>query len=323
MAVLLSTRVAAWPHTIQSAGVSGTGDHPECKELEHGVAHAVAAGESQAVDALLAAASLRGRSTCAGLVLAQLADIALMSGRFDDSGRFAERSIKALEIEYRADDPILLRPLHLLALARFELGEKAKSRQAIRRMQEIQTSGPLDAAMVHYTAAILLQQEEKFREAEAELLTALGACEKASSTASADYGAMLTTLGEFYARQHRYADAGITFDRAAAIIAAAPDATLTDRITVQTSQAKLYASQGQWREAEMKFRQALEMTDRLPHADPLILRRILTGFAIALRKTHQSREARAIEARASALPHSPGANGVVDITEFRQKGAKR
>ena len=315
MALLLSTPAVASPQAVDG--------HPECKELEQAVAPAVAAGSSQTVDAILAAASAAGRNTCVGLVLSQLAGIALTSRRTADTERLAERSIKALEIDHAPGDPILLRPLHLLALARFELGQTARARQATQKMLEISTNRPQDLAMVHNMTAILLEHEGRLREAEAARLAAIRAHEEAHLSGSADYAVMVGTLGMLYTKLQRYPEAAAALDRAAAILDAAPDAAQTDRIHLLLLRATLQGWQGQWRDAETKFRRALEMTDRLPYAEPRLVRQILTGYAVALRKTRQPREARTIEARAAALPGGTAANSLVDITELRQKKPKR
>jgi hypothetical protein len=50
-----------------------------------------------------------------------------------------------------------------------------------------------------------------------------------------------------------------------------------------------------------------------------VLKSLLTNYAYVLRKNHQGREARTIEARAAALQTHELTNGVVDLSELLAK----
>ncbi len=70
-------------------------------------------------------------------------------------------------------------------------------------MQSIQIRRPEDSALVHDTAAVLLEAEGKRAEAEAEYLAALRAEEEAGRGETADVGALLNDLGSLYIHEQR------------------------------------------------------------------------------------------------------------------------
>jgi hypothetical protein len=89
-----------------------------------------------------------------------------------------------------------------------------------------------------------------------------------------------------------------------------------DRIRLLHIRAALHARDGEWRESEQKYAQALAMAEQESRADPALLRSLLTNYAIVLRKTHRGREARSFEKRAAALRGYPATNALVDVTEL-------
>jgi hypothetical protein len=124
-----------------------------------------------------------------------------------DAERLAERSVMILEKAYDSNDVVLLRPLQILAAARFEQGKTAKARDAFKRIQSIRIHRPEDSALVHGTAAVLLEAEGRRPESEAEYLAALHAWEEAGRGETADAGAILTALGSLYTQEQRLAEA--------------------------------------------------------------------------------------------------------------------
>jgi hypothetical protein len=89
-----------------------------------------------------------------------------------------------------------------------------------------------------------------------------------------------------------------------------------DKVKLLNNRATLHARQGQWREAGEDLRVAILLMDREAHVDSVASVRFLDNYAITLRKNHRKREARSIEARASALRVHPAPNAVVDATEL-------
>ena len=77
--------------------------------------------------------------------------------------------------------------------------------------------------------------------------------------------------------------------------------------------------QGEWGGAEQDFRDALSMADREPWVDLVALRSLLNNYAEVLRRTHNSREARSIEARAAAIQIDRTTTAVVDLTDLLPK----
>jgi tetratricopeptide (TPR) repeat protein len=258
----------------------------------------------------------RSGAECMGLVLNNLAAIMLSSGRLAQAEMFAERSVNILEKSYSRKDPILLRPLQILSAARFQQGYIGKAREAFHRMQAIPSARLQDQALIHGLAAALLQAEGRLKEAESEYFVTINFWEGAGHGNTAGAGTVISQLGSLYMEEHRFEDAHRLLDRAWAIFTAAKDTVAMDRVKLLNNRATLHARQGQWGEAGEDLRVAVLMIDREAHVDPAALATLLDNYAIALRKNHRKREARSIEARASALRDRPATKALVDVTEL-------
>ena len=92
-----------------------------------------------------------------------------------------------------------------------------------------------------------------------------------------------------------------------------------DHIKLLNVRGVLHARQGAWLDAEQDFSDALAMADREPWVNPVALRALLTSYAYVLRRTHNRREARSIEARAAAIHLDPALSAITDVTELRAK----
>ncbi len=92
-----------------------------------------------------------------------------------------------------------------------------------------------------------------------------------------------------------------------------------DRIKLLNVRGVLHARQGDWREAEQDLHDALSMSDREPWIDQVALRSLLTNYALVLRKNHHRREARSIEARATAIQTDRTTAAIVDLTDLLPK----
>jgi hypothetical protein len=130
-----------------------------CVELHQTVTAQIAAGKPAegelAVSAFLASGGDHTQEPCVGLLLSNMAAFMSVTGRLADAERLAERSVLILEKTYAPNDAMLLRPLQILAAARFEQGKTARAREAFKRMQAIGIQRPEDGALVHGTAAAL------------------------------------------------------------------------------------------------------------------------------------------------------------------------
>lgn len=293
-----------------------------CVELNQTVMAQMANGKftdaELAVSALLVSGD-RSSEACAGLVLNNMAAFLSVAGRTADAERLAERSVLILEKAYSPADGVLLRPLQVLAAARFEQGKTARAREALTKMQSIRVERPEDHALVHGMAAALFAREGRRLEAEAEYLAAFRAWEAAGKAETAEAATILTGLGSLYIELRRFTEAQQKLDRALAIVSRAKDTLLSDHIKLLQVRGVLHACQGDWLEAEMDFRNALSMSDRDHGIDPTALRPLLTRYAYILRKNHRGREARSIEVRAAALQTGGVTTAIVDITELFPK----
>src|SRR5215467_13265170 len=95
---------------------------PQCIELNQTALILTASGKLGEAEAALSAALLGGagrpQDWCVGLVLSNLAALMTVSGRLAEAEVFAQRSLSILEKSYPPEDPVLLRPLQILAAAR-------------------------------------------------------------------------------------------------------------------------------------------------------------------------------------------------------------
>ncbi len=287
-----------------------------CAEFnELAIARAVPNRLDQAEAAISAAVS-QGKYICAGVVSGKVA--ALLSfyyGRIRDSEAFATRSLDLLQKNVDPDDPMLLRPLHVLVIAGLEQGKLRKAEQAFEQMLQVRAERPEQRGQVHIIGGALRQKQGKWKEAESEYLLAYEEC-KQLGKADADAGAILGYLGDLYTTEGRFKEASWVLDRALAIIAVAENALPLDRIKLLYARAVAHARQGEWPEAEEKLRLAIAIADGVGVSESLVLRPLLSNYAIALRKNHHRRDARAAESRASALPRDPAADAVIDVGEL-------
>jgi hypothetical protein len=271
------------------------------------------------VSALLASGDGQTQDLCGGLALTHIAVTIAVYGRLADAERLAERALLILEKSYSSTDPVLLRPLQLLAATRFGQGKTAKAGEAFKRMQAIRIQRPEDDALVHAIGALLFDREGKLPQAEAEYLAAIRLWDEVGRSESADVGVALTSLGWLYIRAQRLTDARQALDRAGVIFDHSTDAVALDRVKLLNVRGVLHARQDEWIEAEQTLRSALSMADSEPWVEPAAVRAILTNYAHVLRKNHHGREARTIEVRAAAIPVDHTSAVIVDITELLPK----
>jgi tetratricopeptide (TPR) repeat protein len=257
--------------------------------------------------------------TCASRVLSNLAAAMCASGRFVEGERLAERSVKTLDKVLSPDASELLRPLQILSAARLEQGKLRTARAAFQRMQSIRTERAEYPALVHTMAAALLRAEGRLAEAEAGYREALAEWENAGRGKRADAAAVLTSLGIVNVLQGRLDDAERALDRAMSIITTATDTVPADRIKLLNIRAALHARRGEWKKAREDLQDAVLIADREMQLDPAYLGLLLGHYAQVLRKNHQRKEARSIEARAAAFRGDRVTDGLVDVIELSVK----
>jgi tetratricopeptide (TPR) repeat protein len=298
----------------------------ECITLDQMVRAEVANGRRAETETLLSQVLAPGASrtahSCAGLVLASMAIQMSVSGQFGEAEKLAERSIRILEEIYPPDDPVFLRPLHILASARFEHGEIGRTREAFKRMQTIRIERPENRAMLSGLSATLLCVEGRYSEAESEYLAALRAWAQAGRGNMADTGTVLNALGSLYIREDRLDEARQVVDRALNIFTSAKDAVPLDRFKLLHVRAVIHVRRQEWHDAEQDLSNAIAMVDILPALDPSILTRVLADYAYVLRKNHRRQEARTIEARAASLRSQSVTRALIDTTELRARSKR-
>jgi tetratricopeptide (TPR) repeat protein len=313
LSLALGARHAVAQGMIQDVPVSAA-----CIELSQTVLSQAAGGRFEeaenALSSTLDNVSNRPQHSCAGLVLHKLSVLMAVSGRSAEAEQFAERSVKILVENFPPDDPVLLRPLQVLAATRFEQRKTAKAREAFNRMRSIRIVSPEDYALVHEMAAALLHAEGRWREAESEYLRTISAWEEAGRGDTPDAGALFSALGSLYIEERRLDDAQRALAHAATIFDSAKNAVPMDRIKLLNLRALLYAQRGEWGKAERDLQEAVSMVDREARVNPVALALMLANYAHVLRKNHHRPDARSVEARAAALPVNR--TTVVDVAEL-------
>jgi tetratricopeptide (TPR) repeat protein len=299
-----------------------------CIEFNRTVLNQVSTGRLADAEAVLSralASNANGlEELCTGFLLHNMAVIMSASGRLGEAESFAERSVKVLEKSYPPEDLALLRPLASLSSALLEQRKIGKARAVFQRMLSVRTERPDDRAVLHTTAAALLQAEARYKDAELEYFRALAAREEAGRGQTADIAQLLNMLANLYIVDKRFDEAGHILDRALAIFAVTGDGVLKDPTSLN-SQAAVHIHRGEWRKAEEVLRSAITAADSEMRLDPLTLETLLVNYAYVLRKNHRQREARAAEARAATLYSDRTIDPVVDASELlpKTKAAKK
>lgn len=306
-------------------GTPGPED-PECvRKYQTAHAQAVAGRVFEAEAALSAGlrAGLAQEGACAGFILADVAALMNITGRYSEAERYGMRAIGILSRAYAADDPVLLPSLRILTAVRIEQGEFARARESFAQMRAIRLNNPKDRASVHGLAATLARLEGKPAEAEYEYLAALRDRDAAGIAGTADTAATLGALGSLYLDEARYDQARHVLDRAQAIIAAAPDASTWDRIKLLSLHGVLRARLRDWEGAERELGDAITLADGAPSpVDPPALRPILANYAQVLRRNHHSRAARTVERRIAALDPDRTTQ-IVDVSDLIPRSSRR
>ncbi len=302
---------------IQFLAVGQTSiQQPDCTALNELVIAKAIADRLDEAEAAISTAVSNGKYVCGGVVFGNVAVLLSVRGRTRDSEAFAARSVDLLRKHVDLDDPILFRSLHALTIARLERGQFGKAEQAFEQMLQLRAERPEQRGQVHITGGVLRQKQGKLKEAESEYLLAYEECKQSGKAADSDAAAVLNYLGTLYITEERFKEASQVLDRALAIVAVAEDAVPLDRIKLLNLRAAAHARQGEWPEAQEKLRLAIAIAEGADVSEPVVLRSVLNNYAIALRKNHHRREARAIESRASALPRDPSVSAVIDIREL-------
>jgi tetratricopeptide (TPR) repeat protein len=283
-----------------------------CQRLNEAVLAQLAAGQLEQAES---AALAKGDRLCAGIVLSNMAAETILDGRAAEAEGFAQKSVSILKQIVTPDDPVLLRPLHVLCASRLNQNKIARSREAFRDLLLIRSERPQHRALVHGMEAMLLEAEGKLPDAESAYYVAIGAWQEAGLSDASETAVLLNALGALYIKQHRFGEARQTLDRALAMFDVDRGTVPLDLIKAHYTRAILYTKQGEWPKAEKDLHEAIELAAGKP-PDATLMVSLLDCYALMLRKTHRGREARSFEARAAALRDHTQARAIIDVTEL-------
>ena len=288
----------------------------ECLDLNQAAVTQARNGQIEEAKKALSAALAEQRDPfCSGLILSNMAALAMFSRQFGEAEAFSERALNLLEGKRTPDSLIFLRPLQILALSRLERGKISKARDAFQRILEVRIELPFDSALVHQVAGALAQAEGRLAEAEAQYLAAVRDWEKVEPSEAGELAGILNSLATVYWTQNRLHDVIRVVNQALEVVARAKYAVPIDRIVLHHLRGRVLFQQRRWKEAELDLFQAVSIADREPQVTPDYRATLLTDYAGALRKNRRGREASSIEARVLALRRD-GAGATVDITDL-------
>jgi len=113
-----------------------------------------------------------------------MAALLFISGSLNEAEVFAAHSVSTLDKIYPPDDPMLLRPLQIIAGVHFEQGETARARQALKRMQSLRLDRSEDRALIDGIAASMSEAEGNWLESESHYSDAILALQQAGFSES-------------------------------------------------------------------------------------------------------------------------------------------
>ncbi len=291
----------------------------DCRAFNHNVVGLLDRGKLQesltTLRAGLAEGSFKGEPACLSITLLNLASTLAKVGRTSEAEVPAAQSVALLSNLTADDDPVRLQPLQTLWFVSSELGEVARARQAYQAVRALRVVSPHDKATVLSISAAQLRLEGRHSQAEKSYLLALSAWEALGSESSIEMASLLCDLGIEYAEQNRPSDAEKTLGRAVRLISSAPGATPADIVRVSNQQAFVHARQGRWELACSELNGLVAFGERSELGGSL-LKELYSNYAFTLRKTHQKRAARAIEARAAAISSELPSDAVIDVSAF-------
>lgn len=154
--------------------------------------------------------------------------------------------------------------------------------------------------------AEILQRESKFEEAEQTARSVLTLREESEGPAHVDVGYSLTTLAAMFINQRKFEQAESLLNRAVAIFGAMKGADVTEQNLLAGVQAKrllatCLVERRDYRDAETQIKTAMLIRERLQGPNSIDLAGDLRIYQRILAETHRTREANAVNRRATLI----------------------
>lgn len=291
----------------------------ECVEVDTQVRASVnignLAGAEAVVSRFLDGGKANGDPVCAGVALHNLAVTASSAGQFAQAEALEHRALQILKSRPEAMDPVLLRPILTLWFVRFQQGEFGRAREALRDLRAIPLTQPEDRAIVSGVLGTQLGMEGRHADAEREFQNALREWHRAGRGRTPGAAALLADLGSLYGAQGQYENADRAFQGAFDILGSSNETLPEDRMKISALRGFLRVREERWREAAEDLSAALMYAERETASNPLFVKRILTDYALVLRKLDRKKEARSVADRARLIGTPDGA-AVVDVSQL-------
>ncbi len=196
--------------------------------------------------------------------LFNLAAVARMECKLPEAEALYQRAIAIRESASGTESPELAHPLTGLALVYLSDGRTAQAMELAQRAVRLSKnlSDVQSMATAQNTLATLMMAQGDSRKAETLAQEVVDELRRNSATGTQEYVDALTNLGTARLRlaNYRQAELDLREAEAAALKVAGPDHPLT--ATVWNNLAKVRASQGDWRTAEVLFEKAIAVWRR-------------------------------------------------------------
>ena len=294
-------------------------------QLGQQLEHAGRFEEAQKVflEELSAAEREEPESARVGAILANLANVASLQGRYLEANRLSERSTAILERSLGPDDPATLNVLHILADASMNLGRYAKAEELLLRVvaarERRADSGAAEVAAALSDLGLVYLGQRKPEMAEPLVRRALAAVEKSSISNKTgneiEMASTLNALAWVLSVSARYEEATSYAERSQTLLEAVR-APVKNRIDTLTTLAALYAVTGRFDEACRHMQTAIHDAEDAYGPNHFRVALTLRVYAAILRRQKRKGEAKRAEDRASRILAWSGISlgNTIDVT---------
>jgi tetratricopeptide (TPR) repeat protein len=281
--------------------------------------------EKVVVQELRAAERDEPDSVRAGVILANMANLADSQGRYLQSSSLCERSMALLEKFLGPSDRATLNVLHRLANASMNLGRYAKAESlllrvvAARERDADSDSAPLAAALGDLGLVYLAQRKPE--RAEPLVRRTLAIVEKDSAGHEIALASTFNTMAWVMLTSARYTEAISYAERSQALLKAV-NAPAKNMIDTLVTLASLYAVTGQFGEAGICARTAIEDAKDAYGPNHFRVALALRVYGAILRRQKRNGEAKVAESRASRILARSGISlgNTIDVTALLPAG---
>lgn len=245
-------------------------------------------------------------------------------GKYTDGARLMDQA-RARGDRARANDPGLIGHLDTLAAYLEVTGKYSEAAKQWTRAMKIgemtfgAESPQYDNILVHLGQASALNGEYDI--AAQMFRRYLDIEDRVSSTPTTSHAVAAGELAHVYVQLHKFPEARSWFDKAFLVFDSNPNEAPLVRSMVISYLGDFYMAQDDWMNAEMQYRQALEIQQKVLGNNHAVAASMIT-LSNALKKLHLKDQAKDLAARAKAIiaaEKNPLEQQTVDVTALRRQ----